>query len=162
MIIAILLLMSFSSCLDDFETTAPQLQNFQVFSLVEEGGQLKKSDPIPMTAIPADSLVRIEVMTDSDIAVFWAGDHGWRPWGTADSVLDSRNYAHYGQLGAEGETTAAVEGQVGWFLDTEWPSSRMPSDPANYTVTVVLTNHGVSGPDFKQEIFEFPVTIIDN
>jgi len=140
----------------EYETPAPDLENFTVYELdTDPSGNPIKGDEIGLSGIPAGETVRLEVTTSSDIAVFWPGDFSYRPWGTADSLLDSRNYEHYGQLGAEGVTTTATDGRTGWFRDYSWPEA------GSYTTTVILTNHGTAGPDFEQRIFDFQVTVVN-
>jgi hypothetical protein len=48
-----------------------------------------------------------------------------------------------------------LDGRVGYFRDFAWPEA------GSYPVTVVLTNHGVDGPQFEQRLFEFTVDVVE-
>lgn len=135
------------------EADDPVVDEFGIYELIQNPSGSGLIPGNKLTTIPANTTVRIQVFTDSDIGVIWTGDYTYRPIGTSDDqVLNSHAYEHYGQLGAQGWTTASIEGNVGWFKDYKWEAGQ-------YTVTVVLTNHAIDNPEYKQEIFEYPITV---
>lgn len=136
----------------EFDTPVPELEDFGIYELIDDPNGTGTIAGDELTTIPTGETVRIQVFTQSDIAILWTGEYSYRPWGEADSILDSHSYEHYGLLGAEGLSTGAIEGDLGWFRDYSWAAG-------SYTVTVVLTNHGTSGPDWEQRIFDFPITV---
>lgn len=141
------------SCTEDFTTPEPILEKFAIYELVEEDGLITRGEEIQNPVSGTE--VRIQVLTDSDIGVVWPGDYSYKPLtGTPDSILDSRNYLlHYGLPGAQGLRMTAIEGRIGWYQDYKWP------EPGTYDVTVVLTNHGIDGPEYNQKTFDFQVNV---
>jgi len=142
------------SC-QEFEAEVPDYSDFGIYQVVTdpETGKLLKGDPISMDNVPAGTEVHVEVLTKANIASIWPGDFTYRPWGDTDSVLDSRNYEHYGQLGAEGLSMTQIEGGGGYFRRYTWPES------GSFDVAVVLTNHGINSPEYKQEVYDFSVQV---
>ncbi|MGL4631162.1 MAG: hypothetical protein ACRCVT_08155 [Leadbetterella sp.] len=137
-----------------YETEDPTCESFKVYELVTRNGVIETGNEI--AAPKAGTTYRLQVISQSDVAVFWPGDFKYLPLGSTkkDSIIDSRNYyRHYGQTGAQGLTTNALRGRIGWFRDYAWPN------PGNYDVAVVLTNHAADGPDFKQKVFDYKVTV---
>lgn len=151
-LILILAVVTFS-CMD-FETPEPTMSDFKIYELVLDanGNEVTGNE---LSQVPVGEKVQIEVLTSADIATVWTGDFSYRPWGTSDSLLDSRNYDHYGMLGAEGLTMTPLEGAIGFFRQYTWPEAN------TYTVHVVLTNHGVADTNFKQIVKEFSVTVVN-
>ena len=126
------------------------LTKFSIHEIVDDGGEMVAGPEL--TTIPAGETVRIQVITDADKAILWTGDYSYRPWGTTDSVLDSHSWEHYGQVGAEGWSTGALEGGTGFFRDYSWAAG-------DYTITLILTNHGTADIDYQQIIKDYPITV---
>ena len=128
----------------DFETPTPVYSDFTIFPLVtSDDGSIVRGEPI--TTVPAGEAVEIEVITNADLATLWPGDFTYRPW-ESDSLLDSRSYVHYGQLGAQGVRMNATPS--GFVVQYAWPEA------GSYDVALVLTSHGVDGPDYNQRVYE--------
>ena len=140
------LILVLSQACQKYETEDVILDKFGIYEIVDEeaGNEL--------STIPANTTVRIQILTNADIAVVWTGDYSYRPWGTSDSLLNSHSYEHYGQVGAEGLSTGAIGDNKGWFRDYAW-------DAGNYTITIVLTNHGTAGPEYKQIKQDYQITV---
>lgn len=135
-----------SSCLEELEAETPRLETFTIYELIDDGsGQLVRGGEVTQTTAGQD--VQIDVITGANLATLWPGDFSYRPWGQTDSILDSRAFIHYGQLGAAGIPMSQLEGAVGFTLQYAWPEA------GSYDIAVVLTNHGVDGPEYKQEDF---------
>ncbi len=146
------LLVFMAQACQKYDNPVPNLEKFGIYELVDDGtGNMVPGSEL--STIPANTTVRIQVFSDADICILWTGDYSYRPWGENDSVLDSHSYEHYGQVGAQGYSTGAIEGDVlGWFRDYSW-------DAGSYTVTVILTSHAIASSDYEQRIFDFPITV---
>ncbi len=140
----------------EYEVEVPGLDNFTIYEIDQDAaGNPIRGAEIGLSGIPVGETVRLVATTRSDIAVFWPGYSTTQPYGPSgtNTIIDSHAYADYGKLGANGITTTAVEGLTGYYLDYSWP------DPGTYTCTVVLTNHGITGPDYEQVVVDFDVSV---
>ena len=148
--IAALLLIGSQAC-QKYDNPVPNLEKFGIYELV--AGPLGQVAGNELTTIPANTTVRMQVFSDADICVLWTGDYSYRPWGLSDSLLDSHSYEHYGQVGAQGFSTGAIEGETqGWYRDYSWAAG-------SYNITVILTSHAIASSDFEQRIHTFPITV---
>jgi len=138
-----------SACVDD-EIPTPGVGTFQVFEIVEdaEGNQSLNG---PLTTVSVGQELRFEVESEADVASIWIGEYQWLPYGSNDSLPDSRNYMHYGMEGARGFEMTLNEVGDGFFYDDEY---RFASPAEGWPVTIVTTNHGFDDTDYKQTIHE--------
>lgn len=128
----------------DFETPVPVYTDFTIYALTtSDDGSVVRGETL--TTLPAGEAVEIEVITNADLATLWPGDFTYRPW-ESDSLLDSRSYEHYGQLGAQGIRMNATPD--GYVLQYTW------LEAGTYDVALVLTSHGIDGPDFNKRVYE--------
>lgn len=134
----------------DFETPVPTYTDFTIYSLTTNSDGITIRGE-PLTTVPVGENVEIEVITNADMATLWPGDFTYRPWEN-DSILDSRSYEHYGQLGAQGVRMNATPG--GFVIQYAWPEA------GTYDVALSLTSHSLDGPDFNKRVYEdWTVTI---
>ena len=133
------------------KTQVPELDKFSISAIVDD----QTGSEIDLNSVPADSLFRIQVFTEDDICVLWTGDYSYKRSGENDSVIDvSHAYMHYGISGAIGFTPIALEGESnGYYHDYSWA-------PGSYDITIILSNHGLSGPDYETRIFEESITVV--
>ncbi len=136
-------------CEDD-EIAAPVVSNFQVFE-VEEDADGNTMLTGPVDAVEVGQNVRFEITTDADLASIWIGEFQWVPYGSSDSLPDSRNYIHYGLEGARGFEMALNETGDGFFYETSY---RFESPSEGWPVTIVTTNHGYDNPNYQQSVHE--------
>ncbi|MEM8965348.1 MAG: hypothetical protein AAGE93_02950 [Bacteroidota bacterium] len=135
----------------EFETPVPTVSNFTIWELTtDDNGSVVRGNPV--TTVSVGEAVEVEVVGNADIATLWPGDFTYRPW-ESDSILDSRLYEHYGQLGAQGMRMNPT--QDGFVLQYFWPET------GTYDIVLVLTSHGIDGPTFEQREFDFTVDVVE-
>jgi len=161
-----------SSCEEETET--PVMQDVRFFVRNVEG-----EDSL-VNVLPAFERFKIVVTAASDKAAIWyggdcnvvkssTGGDTTDVWG--NPIIDNDGsdcYEHYGLLYAEGEdlSPGEEEGISTWVddysyrykVDTDGASSGELIEET-YTATIILTNDGFDGPDFKQRVENVSVNV---
>jgi len=139
-----------TGCTEDDEVGLPSVSNFQVFEIIEdEEGNITYDGPLTSSSVGTN--LRFEIQTNADLASIWIGEYEWVPYGSNDSLPDSRNYMHYGMEGARGFEMALKETGDGFFFEGTY---RFESPSDGWPVTIVTTNHAYDNANYKQSIHE--------
>jgi len=145
----------FISCLEEDIVENPVINDVRMYRETAEGDVL-------LTEIVAKQKIKILVDTNADIITIWPGgirNIMKKANSTADStdmfgnpvLIASDHFSDYGLTKASGLKTTLSD--AGWYATYTYPNA------GTYTLTVVATNHGYDGPDFRREVKEFNVTV---
>jgi len=148
----------FFSCLKEDIVPTPFVNDVKMYMSDIEGNDSLITQPT------ARRPIKFVVETDADIATIWPGGERRilkRKNTEMDSIdmfgnpvlIVSDHYKDHGLVKARGFTTAL--GETGWYAAYTYKT------PGEFDVTIIATNHGYQGPDFKQIVHEAgKVTVI--
>ncbi len=141
-----------ASCLKEDFISAPSVSSVNMFMTAKDG-----KDSLVTEAVKGKT-IKFVVETEADICTIWPG--GIRnilkmEGTTADSLdmfghpvlISSDCYIDYGLVGARGFKGTQTPG--GWYVSYKYPKV------GEFDLTVILTNHGYNGPDYKQVIIPY-------
>lgn len=157
LILGIVISLSMASCLKEDTIPAPNVSEVKMY--MTDGSGKDSLITQPTKGKP----MRIVVITKADICSVWtAGNRqimkkkisldGGSTF--ADSLdmfnhpvlIASDNYIDYGLIGAKGMKTSQLAG--GWYCTYTYKNS------GTFKLSIVVTNHGYSGPDFNQVVVD--------
>jgi hypothetical protein len=150
--IIIIISLSITSCLKEDYIADPSIKSVSMFMPDVNGRDSLVSEVL------RGSAMTIKVETEAEICSVWPGGvrNIMKKKGTAIDSLDMFNhpvlinsdcYSDYGLVGARGFKGTQTDG--GWYIAYKYPAA------GEYDLTVVLTNHGYQGTDYKQVVIEF-------
>lgn len=147
--------LSLASCLKEDNVTAPTVSEVRLYMADKSGKDSLITQPIKGKAM------KFVVITKADICSVWPG--GDRQVIKKKNSLDggvtfpdsidafnhpvlkfSDSYTDYGLTGARGLKTA--QNSQGWYCSYTYKTA------GTFDLTIVVTNNGYSGPDFKQVV----------
>ena len=149
----------FLSCLKEDNVPAPTVNEVKMYMLDIEGKDSLITQPtvnLPMKFV---------VDTDADIATVWpSGERRILKMKNTETdstdmfgnpvLIVSDYYMDYGLVKARGFTTAL--GESGWYASYTYKTV------GEFDLTIVATNHGYQGPDYKQTVYEAgKVTVVE-
>jgi hypothetical protein len=156
-IAALAIITSLSSCLKEDNVSAPSVGEVQMYMTAKNGKDSLVTQPVK------GKVVKFVVVTKADVCSVWPG--GTRQIMKKKKSLDggitypdsidmfnhpvlvaSDDYIDYGLVGARGLKTTQMTG--GWYCTYTYKSS------GTFNLTVVVTNHGYSGPDYEQVVVD--------
>jgi len=154
-ILELAVMVFFVSCLEEDIVRNPVINDIMMYEETEDGDVL-------INEIIAGQKIKIVVNSDADVITIWPG--GIRNImkkvnSSADStdilgnpvLIASDHFSDYGLTKATGLATTLSE--IGWYASYTYP------DEGTFTLTVVATNHGYDGPDYRREVKEFSVSV---
>jgi hypothetical protein len=156
-IAALAIITSLSSCLKEDNVSAPSVGEVQMYMTAKNGKDSLVTQPVK------GKVVKFVVVTKADVCSVWPGgtrqimkkkkslDGGITYPDSIDMfnhpvLIASDDYIDYGLVGARGlKTTQMADG---WYCTYTYKSS------GTFNLTVVVTNHGYSGPDYEQVVVD--------
>lgn len=140
------------SCLKEDFIPAPSLSSVNMYMTAKDG-----KDSLVTEAVKGKT-IKFVVETEADICTVWPGGvrNIIKKKGTTIDSLDmfghpvlksSDCFIDYGLVGARGFKGTQTAG--GWYVSYKYPNT------GEFDLTVILTNHGYSGPDYKQVIVPY-------
>ena len=141
-----------ASCLKEDDIPVPSVNSVNMYMTDIDG-----KDSLITEATKGKTL-KFVVETDAEICTVWPGGVRtiMKKKGTAIDSLDMFNhpvliksdcYSDYGLVGARGFKGTQTNG--GWYVAYTY------SNVGEFDLTVVITNHGYQGSDYKQVIIPF-------
>jgi hypothetical protein len=140
------------SCLKEDFIPDPSLKSVSFYMTSIDG-----KDSL-ITQIKSGKTIKIIAKTDAEICSMWPG--GVRTIrkmkGTTIDSLDMFNhpvlissdcYSDYGLVGARGLKGTQTKG--GWYVSYKY------NTPGEFDLTIVLTNHGFKGPDYRKVVVPY-------
>jgi hypothetical protein len=164
----------FSACKE--ETNIPIISDFKIYVKDSKGAD----SLIDINSVPAAKNLKVVVYTDADHASIWYGGKSniIKTKKGVDSldiygnpVISTKGsdcYEHWGLLYAEGrDLTRGEDNGISTWNDEYVYSYTVNTTGATsgtivsntYKATVIVTNDGFDGPDFKQLVKEFNITV---
>jgi hypothetical protein len=140
------------SCLKEDYIPDPSLKSLSFFMTSTDGKDSLISE------IKSGKTIKIFAETDAEICSMWPG--GVRTIrkmkGTTIDSLDMFNhpvlissdcYSDYGLVGARGLKGTQTKG--GWYVSYKYTTA------GEFDLTIVITNHGFNGPDYKKVVIPY-------
>lgn len=151
MLVGLLTPFIFLSCLEEDIVPTPKVDEVKMYMEDIEGNDSLIIQPT------ADKSFKFVVVTDADIATVWPGGERriMKKKNTETDSLDmfghpvliaSDNHSDYGLVKAKGFKTALGE--------TGWSTSYTYKQAGEFDLTIVVTNHGYDGPNYKQVVHD--------
>ncbi len=140
-----------ASCLKEDDIAAPSVNSVKMYMTG------KDSKDSLVSEAKSGKTVKFVVETDAEICTIWPGGVRtiMKKKGTAIDSLDmfkhpvlisSDCYSDYGLVGARGFKGTQTAG--GWYVSYKYPNV------GNFDLTLIVTNHGYNGPDYKQVVVD--------
>jgi hypothetical protein len=141
-----------ASCLKEEDIPEPSVISVKIYMTDMDG-----NDSL-ITEVKSGKTLKFVVETSAEICSVWPGGVRtiMKKKGTTIDSIDMFNhpvltssdcYSDYGLLGARGYKGTQTDG--GWYVSYKYPKA------GEFDLTVVVTNHGYQGPDYKQVVIPY-------
>lgn len=151
-LLLLILTLSMVSCLKEDFVPEPSLKSVSFYMTSIDG-----KDSL-ITEINSGYTIKIFAETEAEICSIWPGGtrNIRKMKGTTIDSLDMFNhpvlissdcYSDYGLVGARGLKGTQTKG--GWYVAYKYTT------PGEFDLTIVITNHGFNGPDYKKVVIPY-------